>query len=708
MILAGTNHSRLALLVAAGLFTAAFPCPTLAQPAADTTGTASASTATLPLTTATLSAPAPLAAATSVSLGAAGAQSTATAVAAPRSTETASARYFVDEPIKLPAHYQEAPELARLVEQGKLPPVKERLPEHPAVVEPVDQIGQYGGDFRKLASASTDVQMGFRLGYEPLVRWDRSGQNVIPGIAESWEMRDGGRTFVFHLRKGMKWSDGMPLTSADFVYGLEKVLKNPAFAAFALPWLRVDNELPRIEAPDESTVIYKFKGPYGNFPRAVASSGLQHDFFCPKHYLQQFDEDTADPAWLKKQIADAGFVTWVDFFMQRIDADRNPDLPTVNAFVVKVPYPNSRVVAERNPYYYKVDPQGNQLPYMDRMVTTIVFDQTVLNLKVLNGEVDFQMRKIDAANFTMFKEKGKELGYRTLWTPSTNPTCIYVNQYSRNEEIRGLLQDRRFRLALSHAINRPELVDLIYTGLAVPSSGFTVPDDPYYFDDLENANIEYDPPKSNALLDELGMKRRKADNMRTLPSGRLFSEVLHIYPSEEGSNADLWQLVVDYWHEVGLHFVPKAEDGMLSFMQATTGNSDFWTYSSAGLHWEIDGVWKAPVSNMSYMAPLYGNYYKTNGREGVKPPPEMQQLVDWSLELRATPSEEERLELGRKLLQQWADQCYVIGICRPPVLAIVSNRLKNVPETINYDYRLKSPGHLNIEQFYIDEKAAAK
>jgi ABC-type transport system substrate-binding protein len=84
----------------------------------------------------------------------------------------------------------------------------------------------------------------------------------------------------------------------------------------------------------------------------------------------------------------------------------------------------------------------------------------------------------------------------------------------------------------------------------------------------------------------------------------------------------------------------------------------------------------------------------------------MQQLIDWYEALRATPVEEERLDLGRRILKQWAEQCYVIGICQPPVVAIVSNRLRNVPDVINYDYRLKSPGHLNIEQFYIDESMA--
>src|SRR5690606_1121558 len=113
------------------------------------------------------------------------------------------------------------------------------------------------------------------------------------------------------------------------------------------------------------------------------------------------------------------------------------------------------------------------------------------------------------------------------------------------------------------------------------------------------------------------------------------------------------------------------------------------------------------ISLMSYMAPQHGTYYQDQGRRGVKPPPELQRLVDWYLEMRETDDEARRLELGQDILKQWAEECYVVGICRPPVVTIVSNRFKNVPDEVNYDYRLKSPGYLGIEQFYIDDEATA-
>ncbi len=606
----------------------------------------------------------------------------------------------------LPARYNEAPMLAEQVAAGTLPPVGERLPDNPAVIAPIENIGKYGGTWRKLGAGVNDIQLSFRLGYEPLVRWGRDGQTVEPGIAESCEMRDGGRTFVFHLRKGMRWSDGHPFTSEDFKYTFDNQVNYDGFGNLALPWFRANNELPKIETPDPLTVIYRFPIPYGNFLRGVAAAGLQHDMFGPSHYLKKYHEKFADPKKLKQQIAAAGFVTWVDFYTQRIDPNRNVDLPVVAAWQVKIPFPASQCVAVRNPYYWKVDTDGNQLPYIDSMVTNIVFDSTILNLKALNGEADFQMRGIDASNFTLFKEKGQQVGYRTLYTPSTNPTCVYINQFSRNNDLREILQDRRFRLALSHAINRQELIDLVYSGIATSSSAVSAPEDPYFIPGMDTANIKYDPELSNRLLDEIGLKRRESDGMRVLPDGTPFRQILHIYQSEEGSSADLWQLVVDYWRDVGLQFAAKQEDATLSFLQVTSGNSDFWAYASSSLHWAVDGLWKVPISSMSYMAPLYGNYYHTNGKQGIKPSPEIQRLIDWYEAMRATPDEEERLKYGRLILKQWAEECYVIGICQPPVVAIVSNRLRNVPDVINYDYRIKSPGHLNVEQFYIDDDMA--
>jgi ABC-type transport system substrate-binding protein len=190
--------------------------------------------------------------------------------------------------------------------------------------------------------------------------------------------------------------------------------------------------------------------------------------------------------------------------------------------------------------------------------------------------------------------------------------------------------------------------------------------------------------------------------MRRWPDGSGFHEILHIFPSEGGTNADLWQLLAEYWREVGLQFSVVIEDAALSRLQVTTGKSDFWAYRNLSQHWDLDGTFKVPITSSSYHAPLYGLFTMTDGRKGVKPNAEQQRLLDWYDEFSSAPDSRRRIELAQSILKQWAREIYFIGICRPVELTVISDRFHNVPGEIQYNYRLMSPGYIGIEQFYID------
>ena len=595
--------------------------------------------------------------------------------------------------------YQEAPMLAERVARGELPPVGQRLPEEPAVEPPVSSIGQYGGAWRRLAVSNGDIGLGTRLGYEPLVRWDRTGLHVEPGVAARWEIHDDGRTYALFLRKGLRWSDGAPFTSEDLMFWYEDVLKNKEISPVFPSWLVIDGTPVEMAAPNAYTIEFRFAQPYGIFLEYVAFMGTY--MFCPKHYLKQFHPKYADKAVLEKRAREKGFALWYQLFAQKQNVEENPELPTLKPFVLNVPPPATRVVAVRNPYYWKVDPAGNQLPYLDRIEYTMVQSSEILNFKAMTGDVDFQDRKIDAANFPLFMDNRTKGGYRVLRDGNPTPVVIYVNPHSNDEEIRPILANRKFRIALSVAINRKELIDLIYSGMARPSRGVASPYDPYYLPEFDAKYLEYDPVLANRLLDELGLARG-VDGLRRLASGNVFRQILNVYPAETGVGPELWQLVADYWREVGLDFVVKIDANTLSVMQVANGNSDFWAYAASGMLWIVDPVWYVPWSNYSYFAPLYGRYIVTNGKSGMKPPEEYQRLRDWYLELRSiVGNEDRRMELGRNILRQWSEEVYTIGICRPDLLAIVSNRFKNVPEHIIHDYRVMTPGYIGIEQFYI-------
>lgn len=602
--------------------------------------------------------------------------------------------------------YQEAPILAARVQNGELPPVEQRLPDNPVVVEPVSSIGQYGGTWRRLARSAGDMGLNSRLGYETLVRWDRTGTKVLPGVAASWEINEDATVFTFHLRPGMRWSDGAPFSSADFLFTHNDIEMNRELQAAHSTWKLLNGRVMELETPDEHTVVIRFAESYGLFLEMLCYRGSMGGLFLPRHYMSRFHASYRDVDELNEEARAAGFLDWKGYFRELSNREKNPDLPTVNAFVCSVPFPAPRALAVRNPYYWKVDPEGNQLPYIDQIAYTTVFDGNVLNMKAQSGEVDFQTRQINAGNFTSFMESRRlardpKNRYDVHVEPATGTICVYLNQHSRDEQLRPLLQDRRFRLALSAAIDREEVIEMVFAGLAEASNGITSDVDWYYTPGINKRNIAYDPDLANRLLDEIGMKRG-ADGMRRMPDGSPFRHILHVFPAESGNTEDLWLLVSEYWREIGLSFVVKHEDGTLSSMQVRNGDSDFWAYATGGVHWELDGIWFVPLAASSYYAPLYGRYYESQGKAGVAPPAEHQRLVDEYHVLKSTPSLDVRLVAGQKILEQWADNAYIIGICRKPEVFIISNRFRNVPERIIQDYRLMSPGYIGIEQFWLD------
>ena len=359
--------------------------------------------------------------------------------------------------------------LAELVAKGELPPVDQRLPENPAVVEPIKSIGKYGGIWRRMTLGTRDIQLDTRMGYEPLVRWDSTGKKVVPGLAEDWKISDGGRTYTFHLRKGLRWSDGHPLTSEDFAFYFQDVLGNKELSPIFPAWLVVGGEPVQFSAPDECTLVFTFAEPFGVFLEGLAYRG--HTLVHPKHYLKQFHPHYVAEEELQRRAEQEGANHWRSIYGQRSVLNVNPDLPTCKAFRLITEPPASLIIAERNPYYWKVDPEGNQLPYIDQIRYTDVQNNEVVTMKAMNGDVDFQARRIDASSYPVFMESREKGQYRVMRDLAPDTVCLYVNQYSKDPELRPILQDARFRIALSLAVNREELISVLYSGMAVPSRG---------------------------------------------------------------------------------------------------------------------------------------------------------------------------------------------------------------------------------------------
>src|SRR5438067_3625575 len=201
---------------------------------------------------------------------------------------------------QFPKTFSEAPMLAELVKQGKLPPVEQRLPEEPLVIKPVHEIGKYGGTWRRDFTGPGDRWNGNRTvtGPDSLLFWDYTGEKAGPNVAKSFEFLDGGRTFVLHLRKGMRWSDGQPFTANDFVFWYEDMYKNEELIATPNILLSINGKPGKLEKGDDYTVRYVFADPYYLISDLMAGStaisghAFQGDMlmgsFAPAHYLKQY------------------------------------------------------------------------------------------------------------------------------------------------------------------------------------------------------------------------------------------------------------------------------------------------------------------------------------------------------------------------------------------------------------------------------------
>jgi peptide/nickel transport system substrate-binding protein len=305
-----------------------------------------------------------------------------------------------------PEDIKEAPALYAQVAQGELAPVAERMPLDVRVAQVVESIGQYGGTWRRVCTSPGDVGAWVsRLSYDTPLRYEADAATIVPHIVKGFEVGDDGSSFTWFLRKGHKFSDGEPFTTDDIMYWWEDTQlneeMNPAGPS-TTNQMAVKGEAVVIEKIDDYTVKMSFADSYGLFIPWMAST--RYNWFWstyPKHYLSQFHPTYTDKATVEKMATDEGYDDWLGLHGNRRDW-RNVDLPCNRSWVGERLPPDIPSTVVRNPYYFLVDPEGNQLPYIDRMRFEVVDDINILNLKAVAGAVDMQMRHLSWENFPLF------------------------------------------------------------------------------------------------------------------------------------------------------------------------------------------------------------------------------------------------------------------------------------------------------------------
>lgn len=601
--------------------------------------------------------------------------------------------------------FNEVPSLAELVKQGKLPPVEKRLPEEPAVVEPVEEIGQYGGTWRRAALSPTDTMIHQRLGYEPMVRWARDGKTIIPNLCISWKVGEGGRTYTFYLRKGLNWSDGKPFTADDIMYWYNDEALNKELTPIFPAWLAPAGEPVRVEKVDDYTVRFRFKRPYSLFLEYIAVNNAS--FASPKHYLQQFHIKYAPKEKLESLVKEAKRDFWYQLYQDKASSYSNPDLPVLRPWKLATPPSGPRVIAERNPYYWKIDPDGNQLPYIDRIAWDMVQNTEMITMKAVQGELDMQERNLAFKDFTLLMENRGKGGYQVYqWQSGETASAVFFNQnYTKDKFTAGLLRDVRFRTALSLAINRDEVNQLIYLGQATPT--YTIFPKASIQNDPEIRRLyEYNIKEANRLLDSIGLTKKDRDGFRLRPDGKPIQLTITtnigyaIHP-------DVMELIAQYWGKVGIKTAVDAITSSLWWPRINSADYQIAGYTLGSLYpgkfLLTYSLFVIPNSTSTYYGPLWGLWYTSRGKaEGaVKPTGDALKIIANFDKIIVTTDPKEIDKLTDEILILWAKNLWaipVLGFFNFPV--VVKDNFKNVPREGTLAYPYLSPGYMNPEQFF--------
>ena len=588
------------------------------------------------------------------------------------------------------AELRETPLFKEDVASGKLSKVSERLPSDPEVAES-ETIGNPGGELRMLMGGPKDTRMMVVYGYARLVAYTPA-LNLVPDILTSVDVQDG-RIFTLHLRAGHKWSDGYPFTSEDFRYWFEDVAQNSKLSPSGLPVsMMVQGELPRFDVLDDTTIRYVWKRPNPLFLPNLAGADPLY-IYCPSHYLKQFHEKFADNVTLEALVKKHNQRNWAALHarMDTMYRNDNPNLPSLEPWVLKTKPPSERFIFERNPYYYRVDEAGHQLPYIDRVLMSIA-DSKIIPAKTGAGESDLQARYLRFDNYTFLKDSEDINKYRVrLWrTGPGSQLALYPNLNVNDEIWRTLVRDLRFRRALSLAVNRHEINQAIYFGLAIEGQNTVLPRSPLYEPEYRSAWANFDLREANRLLDSIGLTERDSDGMRLLPDHRPM-EIIVENSGESTEQTDVLELIRDSWRRIGVRLFAKPLQLTLFRRRVFSGETlmsidkgiENGLATAAMSPWEF-----APISQQQLQWPKWGQYYETKGKAGELPDlPSATRLKELYEDWLGAGLQPDQSRIWHAMLQIWADEVFSIGMVAgvlQPV--VVSQKLHNVPEEGSYNW----------------------
>jgi peptide/nickel transport system substrate-binding protein len=602
-----------------------------------------------------------------------------------------------------PTAFSEAPMLAEMVAAGSLPPVEERLPvrEDLLVIQPLSEIGKYGGTWRRGFTGPGDGQNGHRVaGGDRLLFWDADEfPKLTPNLAKGWEVSEDGTEITVFLRNGAKWSDGEPFTANDIQWWFDYMYMNEELVPVRSPFFNVDAGAT-LEVVDDYTVKFSFPEANSIFAEVLASSinvfgghaingNVAMGGFAPAHYLEQFHPDFVDQAALDELVAQEEFDNWINLFKDKNTWARNPDLPVMTPWKTTQSIATDNWVLERNPYYFGVDTAGNQLPYIDRVSMTLAENLEVLNLRAIAGEYDFQSRHISLSNLPVLLENAEAGNYTVHLDPAqhgADGAFMFNQSYQADEEIGNWLRNVDFRRALSLAVDRDKINEILFLGIGTPGSAVVAESSPF------SPGPEYrtlwapsqpDLEQANALLDSIGLTEKDSEGyrLRTDNGERLILELPTVPAFIQFTQ--LAELVKEDWAAVGIFANVIEQERTLVEQRRAANELPIYVWQNDGTdELFLYPLHAIPVTPDSGTGPAFGQWYSSNGSQGIEPPDNVKAVLDlFSQGLKATP--EERVTIGQEIWKLITDEVWTMGTVGQSGafmgVRVVKNNMGNIP-----------------------------
>ena len=598
------------------------------------------------------------------------------------------------------ASFSQAPMLASMVAAGDLPPLAERLPSNPLVVEPVGEIGRYGGTLREMRAENGPINADHWV-WEYAAAYSPDMSSIFPNALAGWEWNDDVTSITLHLREGMRWSDGKPFVADDFLFYWNDIGLNEELNPSPPSQMRFGGEAGSMTRLSDTSVRIDWEVPAGLFVEFMARWRPAN--YAHSEYLKRFHPDYASMESIEAAMQEGGFETWTDQFTTIYNPQNSPTVPVIGPWKVEGMPTDQVITMSRNPYYWKVDTAGNQLPYIDSIQSTGVPVGEAELLKILAGESDLQAPGqwggID--NLQVVNRNAADAGYRRIqyWWPGGEQGLILFNFSHQDPVLKELQNDKRFRIALSHAIDRDEINQTFYKGLGVPSQPTVQAGPPFHGENLFKVYLDHDPQRANDLLDEIGLDRRDGDGYRLRSDGERLRMQIYVMPL--GQSNEIAELYKDYWKEIGIEIVNRA--GTWDAFGAVYNSGEFdlimFPFGLAGrpmnplVRGEVVpvGTWFSP--NAPWAA-----WLNSGGAEGDEPPAALKRIAELRERAISLSDEAEVVALTMEIFDILEDELYMIGAVRPPTqdyYGIASTALGNVPDPIIAEHIHEVPA-----QFY--------